>query len=1226
MKTKKCLLVLCLFLGLTPLLWFRPGCIIDGGDINFPLDPVRRLQERVFAWNDLYNGGIDISNDLASIPPVALTAFFYKLTGSIIWTQKLYFVFWFLLQALAIYYLAAAIFSRRWFIARLTAILFYLYNFYQVTVWSSINIALIIALIAVPLLLGLVIRRLRGRISARGFILRLALVSIIWGCIGINPPVVLLTFFILGLYLAFYALSGRRYRNWGQVKRILAVACLLVLIFVLVNCYYILPFINNHLLSYAGKVEMFERYNIEQYLHHQVKQSSLLNVIRLMGFSEFYFDWFGEPHFPFFEKYIIKRKYILFSFLLPFLAFGALVVYRRQKELVYFALLAVFGILLGMGSHPPLGETYGWLIRNIPLFWLFRSPALKFSLFTALAYPVLAGAFCQAVYNFSAKRKWRPLLRQGLALGLLAPIVGAHLCFMNAFIKGEIFPEAKQRKILKPLQIKVPSYIFSAARWVNKQKGNFNILLLPDQRMNVYTWGFQGLTDVSEMLWRQGIIKREYEERGVVSDLHTIYRQIAFVLYRQVNDQLVNLLRRVRVQFICQRNDYDYQFYKAKDSPRFIKERLQVQRDIRLQESIGQWDFYSVPPPLPLFQVVYDFGVAIMDPEAWRFLPNTVFADARLGQLPLAAYAKEAVRNIHKYPDIAAAIKMFGRLYRRPGYIFLYNPEGDILKRLKRLLNVCSWPVAYLYFPDWSRSNSLFGCQNLFYQIKAKLSLKIQEGFTLRKAVAVPARLTEWEIGTCNADYELVEDAAGGYVKVMFDGDSREDEYIALTKGNLDIDLAQYPWLEMFYRVANPHVQTIELLFGLDLDGDGRIDEYLRGLRTAALTKQLTVFRKNILQFARNRFPGRQVYRLVSVELFPHKLWKVDCRRQPAWFDFGIKKIRFAQGVVDRYVEKRDYLIRLSRGDIVTAVSSVPDNILTVEIPFSPQADLKGSRLQLEYRFLWSVNGLKLSALFADGRCIDLDWLKAHRGLRKSEIKLGEVCRQAEGAPLAGLRLTFQVPEWPPAKPYQLKKILALNSIKIYRPQKLNIQGLKRMAFNVYRVGREEFSVPLAELLAHSEGYYDERVIHIDSPKAKLTLLMDDDEFIEFHWLALIPQLLQPAGATREVTYQKVNPTAYRLRFKPHSLEEAPPMLIMRQNYSHNWQAKMRQPGGCWQRLNNRQRIDGYANAWLLENIDPEKEVEVILSYRPQQFFYLGLGISVVSLLIFIGSTITHKK
>ena len=182
MKAKVCFLLLCLFLGLTPLLWFRPGCIIDGGDINFPLDPVQRLQERVFAWDDLYNGGIDISNDLASIPPVALTAYLYKLTDSLIWTQKLYFVFWFLLQALAIYYLAAVIFPARWFIARLTAILFYLYNFYQVTLWSSVNIALIIALIAVPLVLGLIIRHLRGRLATRGFVLRLALVSVIWGC------------------------------------------------------------------------------------------------------------------------------------------------------------------------------------------------------------------------------------------------------------------------------------------------------------------------------------------------------------------------------------------------------------------------------------------------------------------------------------------------------------------------------------------------------------------------------------------------------------------------------------------------------------------------------------------------------------------------------------------------------------------------------------------------------------------------------------------------------------------------------------------------------------------------------------------------------------------------------------------------------------------------------------------------------------------------------------
>ena len=203
---------------------------------------------------------------------------------------------------------------------------------------------------------------------------------------------------------------------------------------------------------------------------------------------------------------------------------------------------------------------------------------------------------------------------------------------------------------------------------------------------------------------------------------------------------------------------------------------------------------------------------------------------------------------------------------------------------------------------------------------------------------------------------------------------------------------------------------------------------------------------------------------------------------------------------------------------------------------------------------------------------------------------------------------------------------MVLNSIKIYRSHKLDIRGLKRGTVKVYSIGREEYSVPLAELLENSEGYYDERTIHIDSPKSKLSLLVDDDGFIRVHWIALMPQLSHSAGATREVEYQKLNPTAYRLRFRPHSLEKVPPMLIMRQNFNHNWQAKMRQPGESWRELNNRQRIDGYANAWILEGINPEKEVEIILSYRPQQLFYLGLGISIISLFLFVGAAFLRRK
>ena len=117
--------------------------------------------------------------------------------------------------------------------------------------------------------------------------------------------------------------------------------------------------------------------------YSRVTQLSFLNFTTL-GHALF----FVAPHW--FQNIFGKVTDVLFYFVIfPLLAFIPVFVFKKQRWVGFWTLVALIGVFLAKGVNPPLGVVYQWLFTNIPGFSLFRD-STKFFFLVGLSYSVLA--------------------------------------------------------------------------------------------------------------------------------------------------------------------------------------------------------------------------------------------------------------------------------------------------------------------------------------------------------------------------------------------------------------------------------------------------------------------------------------------------------------------------------------------------------------------------------------------------------------------------------------------------------------------------------------------------------------------------------------------------------------------------------------------------------------------------------------------------------------------
>lgn len=575
-------------LGLISIItWFKPGYLIAGLDYFPPLDPFNAIKECQFIWNPKMGGTSSFTDPVKVFPLYTFWAFFKLFGLDPLITQKLWFIFIFLSSGVSMYYLTSVLMQKgKYGTGRIFAALFYMINPYIISDDYYFQEATILGYIFTPLLLGIFIRGLNKKEGSNKYVILFSIATLLLLTSAANPAVYAIFWLVISAYFIYHiCLEGKKkFYNLFFLTKIIGLCILL-------NLWWIISFS----LPLISNVEGLPAGINTDWVLQKSSESSFLNVFRLLGKWAWDLEFRGSPYFPYASSYSTPIMLIV-TYLIPILAFSALLFKPKDKRVLFFTILSVVSIFLAKGIHPPLEFINEFLYLHLPGFIIFREPVTKFNLITTLSYAVLIGITTSEVYNYLRKNK--------KIIGLLASKVFIIFVLLTIFtsgwplITGDVV--IHNRGILHDYHVKIPPYWFEGAEWINSQEGNFKVFLLPQNpfvSVN-YGWGYGGV-DITRRLVYKPLLTvfpggQPITPERTTQLLHSTYQTI----HSNSTTKLYKLLGLFNVRYILQRNDLDWVWYNMTetnvDLPEHIKSVLSSQKGIHLEETIGKLDFYKI--------------------------------------------------------------------------------------------------------------------------------------------------------------------------------------------------------------------------------------------------------------------------------------------------------------------------------------------------------------------------------------------------------------------------------------------------------------------------------------------------------------------------------------------------------------------------------------------------------------------------------------------------------
>lgn len=596
---KKLVLFIIFLLGLTPLLWFKKGLLIAGGDQSILINPLGTFYDYRHIWNAKLSAGQPGNFSMAHLFPFQAFWFFFQNLGfSLISVEKIWFVFTFVLSGFSMYYLVSTVnHDQRNQVFKFISSVFYMFNLVVCYLIFSPFFLTLLAYSITPLILGLFIRGLDENSNSTRYAVFIGILFLLTSSIMANPPVVAVIWFVLFSYFVYYITTrGKKYLSRG-VKFTFKV----LIIYLLSNFWSLFVLSFSIFSDPELKVSVIghEMSTVQAWS----KISDLAQIFRLLGFQEWSLVLRGQESFPY-AGYFSNAFLIITTFSLTLLAFSALLLRIKNRHLPFFVSLSLAGIFLANGVNKPLGFVYQFFYEHIPGFWIFRTPFPKFAQVIALSYAVLIG-FVTSEFYFFLKTTTGKKSRN---ITLHKSIPGSFLVIVICLLVLSSYPLLTPNAIfsggsgMPSLHVDVPIYWREAGKWLDKlDNRDGKLFLTPRDTMYsmYYEWksGYGG-SEIAYHLLNRPMISLAPGGSRPAQYSSDLIRLVYVLLEENLSSNLAKVLRLLNVQFVFQRNDYDYLARNTTD-PQKMKYLLTNQKDIDLAFSVGKLDFYQIKNFLP---------------------------------------------------------------------------------------------------------------------------------------------------------------------------------------------------------------------------------------------------------------------------------------------------------------------------------------------------------------------------------------------------------------------------------------------------------------------------------------------------------------------------------------------------------------------------------------------------------------------------------------------------
>jgi len=261
-------------------------------------------------------------------------------------------------------------------IGKSASIILYLCNTYFILLLDGGQLPIALAYALLPLAYLKIILSFDGKLKDKLFA---ALLLVLVGIFDIR--FVYLLSIIVALHFVFIAKLSR-------FKNTFVTAFTLLMVFVLLNFYWILPFVVGHQAALPLSYQNAEQLSFLNF-------TSLGHSMALIQ-PHWYKNVFGNV-----------SQLNMWFLIIPMLVFATPIIVKRNKNIKFWLIIALLGIFLSKGSNPPVGGVYTWLFSKLPGFSFFRD-STKFFTLTGLSYSVLFG-FGIDVITKRVGNKFRPI-------------------------------------------------------------------------------------------------------------------------------------------------------------------------------------------------------------------------------------------------------------------------------------------------------------------------------------------------------------------------------------------------------------------------------------------------------------------------------------------------------------------------------------------------------------------------------------------------------------------------------------------------------------------------------------------------------------------------------------------------------------------------------------------------------------------------------------------------
>ena len=619
-----------LVLGLAPLLWFREGKLLNAEDLMVPPN-WDEFTQFWYVWNDQLGTGAQKILDSGRFPTLFIAAALQGLGVGLVQAQMVQFVFWFTLPGFAMYYLMSGVYHgdhRR--LARLAAVLFYMFNLWLITNWLGYKEPMIAAVAVLPILIGIWVRTLFSETGYLRAVLATGVASLAASPIGNNVSemfAALIPVPLLFLTVAFVAAAQRR---WMALRRLLLAGLILVALLPLLHAFWIVPeFVGIKSAQNANDFTEFQRTS-SQFLEGQSLYTSITNNIRFVSDWTWY-QGLVDPYRTYAATFASSAPLKLLGWaIFGLVVVGAVLGRGRYKG--YFVLLTAAGLILGAGLNSPVGPTYAWAVDNLPFFWIVRSPWFKFSILTVIGYSVLLGLAAPFLVRLAKLALLRivgvwsdRVAARGAVLCALALYFAAGPLYAYPLTLGLSFATADERTFLNPNHAEPPAYVYEAADWLNSRPGDFRIITIPGDSPWLNDWGYSGFGSFLQTLTPHPVIfKRSTQSikisQGAPNASGDLVDQIDADLVDERSESAVALLSRLGVRYLVHERDVRYDFYqgsgyRSTDSPDNVRQILSNAPDIVPAATFGAWDIYEIEAPRAHFEIASGI-TAVVDLDA----------------------------------------------------------------------------------------------------------------------------------------------------------------------------------------------------------------------------------------------------------------------------------------------------------------------------------------------------------------------------------------------------------------------------------------------------------------------------------------------------------------------------------------------------------------------------------------------------------------------------------